>query len=129
LSISQFLVMAVIALGVTVPIVMLIPRARKSPLFDRVLWVATWALAFLGAWSAPGYFGDDSLATPWLVDQTPLIPTLIGAIVGALSIHVVLWLMDRFSPPMIEEDALPETAAVSEETNGEPSPIESNEKQ
>lgn len=130
MSVSQFLITTVIAILVTVPIVLLIPRARKSPLFDRVLWVATAALAFLGEWSAPNYFGSDS-GTPnqWVIDQTPLIPTLIGAIVGALSINVILWLMDRFSPPVIEDEPIADSPLVSEKEKIEPSPGEPSTKQ
>jgi hypothetical protein len=124
-SVTQFLIFAIIAAAVTVPSVILIPRARKSPLFDIVLWGATWLLAFLGEASAPTYFPSDSpLFSQWLVDQTPIIPTLIGALVGALSINVVLWLMDRFSPPPVEDEPTP-----NEEPNVEPGSSESIEKQ
>jgi len=129
-SVTQFLITAVIAILVTVPIVLFIPRARKSPGFDRVLWVATWLLAFLGEWSAPSYFGGDSgMLNQWVIDQTPLIPALIGAIVGALSINIILWLLDRFSPPIVEEDGVAEPATIAEETNLDASPPETTNEQ
>lgn len=115
MSLTQFLITAAIAILVTVPIVLLIPRARKSPLFDRVLWMATWALAFLGEWSAPNYLGSASTMNQWMIEQLPLIPILIGASVGALSINSILWLMDRFSPPIAEEDGEPESSLTIDE--------------
>jgi hypothetical protein len=99
---------AIVAVVFAVPIVLLIPRQRKSPLFDRVLWGGTWFLAILGAFAAPSYFGDIASLNSFVVAEMPMIPTLIGAAVGALSINVLLWLMDRFSPPT-QEDALTES--------------------
>ncbi len=123
--VTQFIITTLIAILVTIPIVLLIPHARKSPMFDRVLWLATWALAFLGEWSAPNYFGIDSPLNQWSVEQIPLISTTIGAIVGALSINIILWLMDRFSPPVIEEAAMSEP--VSDQTQVDANPPESIE--
>lgn len=116
---TQFLVMAIEAVLVTVPTVLFIPRARQSPLFDRVLWIATWLLAFLGAWGAPSYIAADSSLNNLLIADVTLIPTLLGAAVGALSINVLLWLMDRLGGQATEEDVVDETTVVAEETNGE----------
>jgi hypothetical protein len=96
----QFLIIAVAAAIVTLPIVTLIPRARQSPTFDRVLWGATWLLAFLGAWYAVGNLNTDSpLSTLKLEDFVRAAggAIIIGTVVGALSLNALLWLMDRFT--------------------------------
>ncbi len=36
--------------------------------------------------------------------EVSLIPAGVGAAVGALSINVLLWLMDRLNPPVIEDE-------------------------
>jgi hypothetical protein len=109
--------MAIEAIVVTIPAVLLIPRDRQSPLFDRVLWIATWLLAFLGAWSAPSFITLDDSLNNFLIADVSFITTMIGALVGALSINVLLWLMDRFSGQVIEEDTVDETPVVTEEQN------------
>ncbi|MBI5032017.1 MAG: hypothetical protein HZB51_15910 [Chloroflexi bacterium] len=118
---TQFWVMAIEAILVTVPSVLLIPRARQSPLFDRVLWIATWLLAFLGAWGAPSYFSANPSFNTLIFADVVIIPTMIGALVGALSINVLLWLMDRFSGPATEE-VIEELPALAEETDGGENP-------
>ena len=82
-----------------------IPRARQSPLFDRVLWGGTWLLAFLGAESAPNYIPANSPVNDYVIADIRWIPLLIGAAVGALSINLLLWVIDRFSQPTIEDDS------------------------
>ena len=121
---TQFWVMAIEAILVTVPSVLLIPRARQSPLFDRVLWIATWLLAFLGAWNAPTYFAADSSLHDYVILDVAIIPTMVGALVGALSINALLWLVDRFGG-QVEED-VEQVQILAEETNGgeNSSPIE-----
>ena len=118
MTLTQFCVMAIEALLATAPAVLLIPRARQSPMFDRVLWLATWALAFLGAWNAPTYFAADSALNDLMIVDVAIVPTILGALVGALSINVLLWLLDRFGGQVIEEEVVAEP--VTEEThNGE----------
>ena len=115
---TQFLVMAIETILVTVPSVLFIPRVRQSPLFDRVLWLATGVLAFLGAWNAPNYFAPDSALNNLVLGEVAIIPSLLGASVGALSINLLLWLMDRFSGQMSEE-IVEEVPVLAEETDGE----------
>ena len=106
MSEMQFLILALAALGVTVPTIKFIPRARQSPIFDRVLWSATWLLAFLCAWYAVGQLKSDSpLASLELgaFAQTAGFPIVIGALGGALSLNLVLWLIDRLIPLAAEE--------------------------
>jgi len=119
----QFLIIAVVAAIVTVPTVKFIPRARQSPLFDRVLWGATWLLAFLGAWYAiDNYVSGAPLATLALdaFARTAGSARILGALAGALSLNVLLWLMDRFlavEPEEISESDLQEKT-VEEENDG-----------
>jgi hypothetical protein len=103
----QLAVMALISAVLTIPAVLLIPRARTSPLFDRFLWLATWLLAFLGAWLAIGYSGNASLEPVTDlsdIGRLPLVPIVVGAAAGALVLNALLWLLDRLSPPEVEED-------------------------
>jgi len=95
LGIIQIFLLAILCVIVTVPAVLFIPRARQSPLFDRVLWIATWVLALIGALVTPTYLIGNSMDT-WVVAQLPVLSTVLGAVAGALSINVLLWLLDRF---------------------------------
>ena len=99
---------------VTPPCVLFIPRARQSPAFDRVLWVATWLLALFGALAVPNYIGTQAALNSVVVAQVPLIPTLLDAIAGGLSVNLLLWVLDRFDRPAIEE-----TPSGEESTEGE----------
>ena len=113
---TQFLVMAIEAVLATLPAVLFIPRARQSPVFDRVLWGATWVLAFLGAWGAPSYIAADSALNQFVIADVTIIPTMLGAIVGALTVNVLLWLMDRFGGQSPEDDVVgEEEPTVNEE--------------
>ncbi|MCX7839992.1 MAG: hypothetical protein N2559_11140 [Anaerolineae bacterium] len=101
MSAEQFVLLALVALAVTVPIVKLIPRARQSRWFDRVLWIATWLLAFVGAWYAVGQLKTTApLATmSWdAFARTAGASIALGALGGALALNLVLWLMDRVIP-------------------------------
>jgi len=95
----QALLLAILALIITLPAVLLIPRARQSPIFDRVLWIATWVLALIGALVTPTYLHGNPFDT-WVVAELPVLSTVLGAVAGALSINGVLWLLDRFERPL-----------------------------
>ncbi len=101
---ESFLFVAVVAAVVTLPVVRLIPRARQSNAFDMVLWFATWLLAFFMASSAPTYFPADSPLKSFEIVQVAVIPTFIGAMVGALLVNVPLWIIDRFSAPVVDDE-------------------------
>lgn len=119
----QFAVMALVSTLFAIPAVLLIPRARTSPLFDRLLWLATWLLAFLSAWLAIGYSGSGSLepvTNPDDIGQLPLVPIALGAAAGALVLNALLWLLDRLAPPEVEEEVAMEEQA--EEDNGSNTP-------
>ncbi len=127
MSLVQLLVMLVVAGLVTPPFVLFIPRARRSAVFDRVIWAATWLLAFLGAWVAPSYIGTDAALNGVVVAEVSLIPALIGAVAGALSINLLLWLLDRFDRPPIEENPTVEGPGESEQENIGTGSSDSNE--
>ncbi len=111
MSLTQFLIMAVTAVGVTVPVVLLIPRVRTSPVFDRLLWVATPIVGFLTAWVAVAMARDAHVWDTLLIADTPVVPTIGGALGAALAVNVPLWLLDRFEP---EEEN--EADVIDEET-------------
>lgn len=119
----QFLIIAIAAAIVTVPIVKFTPRARQSPMFDRVLWGATWLLAFLGAWyAADNYVGGAPLTTLPLEEFARVAggAIIVGAVVGAVMLNALLWLMDRFfavEPDEIGEGE-PEEKIVGQENDG-----------
>lgn len=111
MSEAQFLVLALIALIVTAITIKLIPRARQSPWFDRVLWLATWLLAFVGAWYAVGQLQTavPFAAMSWdAFAQTAGVSIAIGTVGGALALNVALWLIDRLMPLVVDE--MPEMA-------------------
>lgn len=112
MSVAQFLITAVISILVTLPAVLLIPRARQSSLFDRVLWIGTWFLAFLSAWFVLGNVSVPGLDV-LVLGGVSVIPALIGAAVGAFALNGLLWAMDLFSHPQFEEDAPAEEAGAN----------------
>jgi hypothetical protein len=110
--------MAIVSVAVTIPAVLLIPRARQSPTFDRVLWFATCALAFLGAWLAPSYVPTDWSLNGFVIGDLVLVPAVIGAVAGALSINGLLWLMDRFGGSSMDENTTEELEQTEEQDGG-----------
>jgi hypothetical protein len=107
MSLTQFLVLAVVAALVTVPAVLLIPRARTSTAFDRLLWAATVVVGFLVAWVAVAMAKDANNVGPFAVGDTPILPAFIGALAGALALNLPLWLADRFGGSSGEESETP----------------------
>ncbi len=111
MSETQFLILALVAFLVTMPTVKWIPRARQSRSFDLVLWGATWLMAFIGAWYAVGQLQAEApLAT---LDAGAFVRTAgmsiaIGALGGALTLNLALWLMDRLMP--LAADEIPDTS-------------------
>ncbi len=102
-----FAVMALVSALFTIPAVMLIPRVRTSPSFDRFLWIGTWLLAFLCSWLAIAYVAGSGSEPPTTIgdlSQLPLVPIVVGAAGGALALNALLWLLDRLAPPEVEEE-------------------------
>jgi hypothetical protein len=120
MSLTQFLVMAVVATLVTIPVVLLIPRARASTSFDRLLWAATIVVGFLVAWVAVAMAKDANTMDAFAVGDTPVLPVIVGALAGALALNLPLWLADRFGGSGGEEiDAptSPDTPMAADEKN------------
>jgi hypothetical protein len=115
--------MLVIALLVTPLAVSYIPRARQSLLFDRMLWVATPVLGFLGAWFALGYlsqFQQLAFLNDFDIGDVPVMTALIGAVVGEFGLNLSLWVLDRFARPAVAEETSeeePGQAAESDDPN------------
>ncbi len=101
MSIIQVIVMLVIAAVVTVPAVRLIPHARQSPAFDRLLSAGTFAIAFLGAWLALGYLGAP--ITNYTVGGVPWLTILLGSVAGALALNLLLWILDFWERPEMDD--------------------------
>lgn len=97
MSPNVLFVLLVVAAAVTLPVVVLTPRQRQSAAFDRLLWLATAFVAFLGA--ILGYaFGGGGADTSgqFVIGGIPLLPALAGALAGALLTNLPLLLLDRF---------------------------------
>ena len=107
MTFTQFMIMAVLALLVTPVAVLFIPRARRSVIFDRLLWGATLLVAFLGAWLALGYANADTTGSglsSFRIADVPVIASLIGAVAGALILNLPLVVLDLFSGAPDEEE-------------------------
>ena len=123
MSVAQFIVSAAISILVTLPAVLLIPRARQSPTFDRVLWVGTAAFAFICAWFVLGNLSASLSALNGLViGEVAVIPALIGAAIGAFALNGLLWLMDSAGRSQMEDDPV-----LDELSQDEASPSASNQ--
>jgi uncharacterized membrane protein YedE/YeeE len=130
MSLTQFLVIAVVAVLVTIPVVMLLPRARASVNFDRLLWAATAVVGFLFAWVGVGMAKNADSLDSFVIGETPVLAVVIGALAGALALNLPLWLVDRFGaaveepvPDESEEQLLPAVTGEQEEVE-EAAPIE-----
>jgi hypothetical protein len=113
MSLTQFLVMAVVASLVTIPIVLLIPRARTSPVFDRLLWAATLVVGFLAAWVTVAMAKDAGTLNAVAVGDTAILPVIIGALGSALVLNLPLWLADLFGGSGGEETDAPTSPDTS----------------
>ncbi len=122
----HYIVMLVVAVIITPPFVLLVPHARQSPAFDRLLWAATLALAFLGAWIAFDSLGP--LAPAIAVTNVPLLPIVLGALIGVVSLNVILGLLDHFERPeeIAPEAAEAEDGEAEEDQTEESTPEDSN---
>ncbi len=97
MPLTQLGFMFIVAAVVTLPVVRLIPRARQSPAFDRLLWIGTFAIAFLGAWLALGYLGTP--VSDFVIHGVPWLSISLGSVGGALALNLLLWLLDLLERP------------------------------
>ncbi len=107
MNLLQLVILFVVALVITVPVMLLFRHARQSPVFDRILWVATWGIAFVGGWLGIGYLGGNpnlGALSNLIVGELPIVPVVLGAVGGVLVLHLILWVMDHLERPVIEEE-------------------------
>ena len=124
MSVIQFVVTAATSVVVTIPVVLLIPRARQSSQFDRVLWLGTWAIAMLGTWYTLGNVQIPSLDVLTAGDVS-IVRALAGGAAAALILNGLLWGIDRFEHPQAE---LEEEEAETGDGSLPPSPgVEASE--
>ncbi len=100
MSLTGIGILAVIAVVISVPTVLLIPHARQSPVFNRLLWIATFAIAFLGGWLGLGY-ADSSWASAmtFTVADIPVFPVIVGEVGSVIALNLLLLLLDLFDRP------------------------------
>lgn len=98
MSLERFVILAICAGIVSIPVIRLVPRARASVLFDRLLWVATPVVAFLAGWVAVAFTSNINLAmlNGLSFADTPILAAFLGALFGALALNIPLWLLDRY---------------------------------
>ena len=118
MSLMLFLVLAAAAVVTAVPVVLLIPRVRTSPLFNGLLWVATPVSGFLVAWVAVAMAGQAQVLDNVILLDTPVLPAVGGALAGALAVNLPLWLLDLFDRDG-EEELMEEEEPADEPEEGE----------
>lgn len=118
LSATHLVLMVLAALVVTPPLVLLIPHARQSPTFDRMLWAGTLLTAFLGTW-----LGIANWSNTWpepSINSVPILPIFAGALGGAFLINALLWILDRLETPVIPDDGFEDELPPEPEQPTEP---------
>ena len=125
MTITQLVIVSILATVATPLPVLLIPRTRQSPAFDRVLWIGTWLLALFGGLVAPSYLGTDGYLNSVMVADVAVVPALIGVVAGALSVNILLWLLDRYESPSSQEFDSPDSTHRYEEENDDANPNDS----
>lgn len=99
MSLTQVLVLMLVALIAAVVTIVFVPRQKRAQPFELVIWGATWLVAGLTAWLANGavvsFAPLKALALVPIAD-IPVLPLVLGAFGGALVLTVPLWLMDHF---------------------------------
>ncbi len=116
LSPTHFVLMLIASVVVTPPLVLLIPHARQSKAFDRLLWSGTLLTAFLGTW-----LGIANWSNAWpdpSVNDVPVLPILAGAFGGAFTLNALLWILDRMERPIGPDDE----PGIGDEFKDEPPP-------
>ncbi len=101
--------MLVAALVLAPVAVKFIPHLRHSPAFDKLLLFSSALLAFLGAWLALGLAranGESGAQSAFKIAEVPVLPVLLGAIVGAVLLGALLFMLDLFTPTSDELDEI-----------------------
>ncbi len=97
LSPTHIVLMIIASIIVTPPLVLLVPHARQSPGFDRLLWGGTLLTAFLGTWLGIANWSD-VMPDP-SINDVPVLPILAGALGGAIVLNALLFMLDRLEKP------------------------------
>lgn len=107
MTITQWFVFLTAAVIVTVPVLMLVPRTRRSPIFDTLLWLATILVAFLVGWLTFVFAGQNgrlNFLNQFEIAELPIAIIVVGAAAGALGLNLPMWIADRKSPPVETEE-------------------------
>ncbi len=104
MSVNLFLVLLVVSAIITPIVILLIPRARRSTVFDAMLWIATLVVAFLGGWYMFGMADPKNPLGGLAILDVPILSIAIGALAGAMLVNLPLWLLDRFEHSNESED-------------------------
>ena len=120
MTLTQIFILVLVSAGATFPSVLLVPRARQSHSFDRILWGATFLLACIGAWGAPGFVPANLPLSNLIIADLSIAQVLVGALTGALSLNVLLWILDRLERPASDDDQSDEQPDA--ETNSDSRP-------
>ncbi len=126
MSINLFVITALFSIIVTPIVILLIPRERHSPGFDRLLWAATPVVAFLCGWYAFGMADPDHPLGGVLFMGIPVLMVAIGVLVGAMAVNLPLWILDRFEHPGIDQEQWEWEDELEEESEQELNPGETN---
>lgn len=98
-SSTQLVIMVVFAAILTPPSLLLIPHARQSASFDRLLAISTFLIAFLGEWLVASQWVPE---TPSLeIGGVTVLPILAGGLGAVVILNLVLWLLDRLDQPEV----------------------------
>ncbi len=114
MSLTDYLLIIVIAAVVAWITARYLPRARSSPFFDRLMTIGSFVIAVLLAWVAVQYTDVLSawpVLTNVMVGTVPLVAVILAAVLGALMLNLPLWFMDLITPPEepdMGEETMPE---------------------
>ena len=111
MTLTQWFVFLGAAVIVTVPILLLVPRARRSPIFDTLLWLATIVVAFLVVWLTVVFASQNerlNFLDQFQIAGLPIAVILLGAAVGAFGLNLPMWVADRNAPPIEAEESITE---------------------
>jgi hypothetical protein len=102
MPLTEIAVMLIASAVTTLLAVRLVPRARQSPAFDRLLWIGTLMVALLGGWLALDSFGPP--VSDLAIGDVLWLSIVLGSAGGAFALNLLLWLLDLIDRPGEDED-------------------------
>lgn len=111
MTLTQWFVFLIVAVIVTVPVLLLVPRTRRSPIFDTLLWLATILVAFLVGWLTFVFASQNerlNFLNQFEIAGLPIAIIVVGAAAGALGLNLPMWVADRRAPPVEAEELITE---------------------